>query len=113
MRRLFCGALFALTASGASGAVPDIMAVHGVRAGSEGITVRAPVQGLASCTPTRQNLTIAVSKQPDGAIVLVAPRGTAECRARGAPADVRWTYEELGLKPGQPFNMANPLAAEP
>lgn len=113
MKRLLAGALFVLAVPCAGHAVPAILAVHGVRADRDGLTVRAPALSPGACTPTRQNMTIAVSKEAGGVTLLVAPRGSAECGARGGPADVHWSYEELGLKPGQPFSLANPLAAAP
>jgi hypothetical protein len=47
-------------------------------------------------------------------ILLVAlrhPAQAVECRASGPGADLHWRWDELGLKPGQAFNLANPLAA--
>ena len=113
MKRLLAGALVALGIPSAGHAIPAIMAVYSVRADRDGVTVQAPVQGQGSCTPTRQNLTIAISKDAGGVTLLAAPRRGAECRAKGSPAEVHWRYEELGLKPGQPFSVANPLVAEP
>jgi hypothetical protein len=113
MKRLLAGALVAMAIPSVSHAVPAIMAVYEVRADRDGVTIQAPVQGLASCTPTRQNLTMAISKEAGGVTLLVAPRGAAECRAKGGPAEVHWRYEELGLQPGQPFSVANPLVMAP
>ena len=77
------------------------------------MTIRAPAQGSAGCTPTRRNLTVAISKETGQVTLLFAPRGTAECRTKGSAADVRWTYAELGLMPGQGFTVANPLVGAP
>ncbi|MGZ3276194.1 MAG: hypothetical protein ACXU82_17175 [Caulobacteraceae bacterium] len=113
MRRLLAGALFALAVPCSSQAVPAIMMIHGVQADRDGITVRAPALGPGSCTPTRRNLTIAVSRETGEITVLVAQRGPVECGTKGGPANVHWSYKELGLEPGQSFHMANPMAPEP
>ena len=113
MKRLVAGALVALALPGMGLAVPAIMAVYEVRADRDGVTILAPPQGLGACTPTRQNLTVAISKEAGGTTLLFAPRGTAECRARGGPAEVHWRYEDLGLKPGDAFSVANPLVMAP
>ena len=113
MKRLLAGALVALMFPGLSRAVPTIMVLYGVRADRDGVTIHAPVQGLASCTPTKRNLTVAISKDAGLVTLLVAPRGAAECPAKGSPADVHWTYDELGLVPGQGFTVANPLVMAP
>ena len=93
---------------------PPIMPVYAVKADATGITFRLPPLGTGRCTPSRAFLTIAVDKRTDGgALVLVTPRGEPECRSAGGPGEVRWTYEELGLKPAQPFVLGNPLVSEP
>jgi len=113
VKRLLAGAVLLSLVPALGRATPLIMVIHAVQADRGGVTIRAPAQGPAACTPTRQNLTVAISKESGLVTLLFAPRGTAECRAKGSPADVRWTYEELGLIPGQGFTVANPLAAAP
>ena len=90
------------------------MPVYAVKADAGGIAFRLPPLGTGRCTPGRALLTIAVDKRADGvALVLVTPRGEPECRSAGGPGEVRWNYEELGLKPGQAFVLGNPLVGEP
>jgi len=113
MKRLLAGAVLALTwpvlADGAT--IPPILLVYGVRAAGDGVTVRVPPLGSGRCTPTRAALTMAIDKGAGGTTLLVAAR-PVECRVSGAAGEVHWTFQELGLKPGDPFRFANPLITE-
>ena len=113
MKRLLTGAALALMIPGAAWAVPAIMPVYGVRADSDGVTVRLPPQGPGHCAPRRGPLTMAVDKGAAGVTLLVALSGNAECRAPGPGGEVHWSYRELGMEPGQPFRFANPIVADP
>jgi hypothetical protein len=35
------------------------------------------------------------------------------CKALPREVAITWSYEDLGLKPGQPFSLANPLVMAP
>jgi hypothetical protein len=92
--------------------VPPIMPVHAVSAGAQGVTVRVPSPG---CSLQKADLTVAVGKTERGPMLLIArkhPDAVRECRANLGPTDITWSYEDLGLQPGQPFTVANPLTAD-
>jgi hypothetical protein len=91
--------------------VPDIEPVYAVSAAKQGLTVRV---GPAGCTTTKSDLTVAVANNPTGPLLLIARkegRPLITCRS-AAPADITWSWEDLGLTPGQPFRLANPLVSE-
>lgn len=97
--------LFAATAAQAQ--VPAIEPVYGVSANGAGVTVRMASGG---CTH-KSDLTVALSKGPRP-MLLIARKHPDACRTPGR-ADIVFTWEELGLKPGQAFSFANPLTMEP
>lgn len=112
MKRVLLSAVLASApAIAAAATVPPIPPVYAVQATGQGITVRVPPLPPGRCTPARALLTMALDKGAGGVTLLLAAR-PAECRAPGAAADVSWTWQELGLKPGEPVRFANPLIAE-
>jgi hypothetical protein len=57
-----------------------------------------------------------VAKSESRPLLLIARRhaqSLVACRALGATAEITWSYQDLGLEPGQPFTLGNPLVAEP
>jgi hypothetical protein len=112
MKRALIGAVLALAPAMASSAIlPSILPVYGVRATGAGVAIRVPPLGAGRCTPSRASLTMALDRGSGGVTLLLAARPT-ECRTSGAAADVNWTWQELGLKPGDAVRIANPLIAE-
>jgi hypothetical protein len=112
MKRALIGAGLALApALSVAAVIPPIISINGIRATPQGVTVRVPPLGPGACTPQRTFLTMALDKGAGGVTLLIAAR-PAQCRARGTAADVSWTWQELGLKPGEPVRIANPLVAE-
>lgn len=90
--------------------IPPIEPVYAVSAAKAGLTVRLASNG---CT-RKSDLTVAVSNAPPRPLVLIARRHADQCRSLGAGhVDVVWSYEELGLKSGEAFSLANPLVADP
>ena len=90
--------------------VPDIEPVYGVSVGKQGVTVRLASNG---CTK-KSDLTVAVGKNSTRPLVLIARKHPDTCRSFAADrAEVAWSFEELGLEPGQAFSLANPLVADP
>jgi hypothetical protein len=85
--------------------VPAIEPIYGVTVGPQGVTVRLASHG---CT-TKADLTVAVAKNPPRPLVLFARKRPDACNAPATPVDVVYTFEELGLEPGQAFSLANPL----
>jgi hypothetical protein len=45
--------------------------------------------------------------------VLIARRHADACKGAPGVVEIVWTYDDLGLKPGQPFSLANPLVMAP
>jgi hypothetical protein len=90
---------------------PPIAPIYGVSVGPRGVTVR---MALDDCRVEKSDLTVAVAKGDSLPLLLVAPKrtGNHQCRATGA-SDITWSFEELGLKPEQPFTVGNPLTADP
>ncbi len=85
--------------------VPAIEPIYGVTVGPQGVTVRLASHG---CT-TKADLTVAVAKNPPRPMVLFARKRPDACTAPATPVDVVYTFEELGLEPGEAFSLANPL----
>jgi hypothetical protein len=90
--------------------VPDIEPVYGVTVGKQGLTVRLASNG---CTK-KSDLTVAVGNNPPRPLVLIARKHPDTCKSFAAGhAEVAWSFEDLGLEPGQAFTLANPLVADP
>ncbi len=109
MKRLIV--IAALIAGPASAfTVPAIEPIYGVTVGKAGVTVRVASNG---CTK-KSDLTMAVGKTPPRPMLLVARKHPDTCQSFAAGhAEVVYSFEELGLQPGQPFSLANPLVADP
>ena len=101
--------LFAATPAWASYDIPPIEPVYGVSVGKAGVTVRLASNG---CTK-KSDLTTAVSTAPPRPLVLIARRRPDVCKSAPGVVEIVWSYEDLGLKPGQAFSLANPLTAAP
>jgi hypothetical protein len=94
--------------------VPELLPVFGVSADEKGVTVHlAPV----ACNSTKADFTVAISKSADRPTVLIARRRATtaplHCRDQPSAILVSWSYDDLGLKPGQPFSLGNPLVRAP
>ena len=90
--------------------VPAIEPIYGVIVGKTGVTVRLASNG---CTK-KSDLTMAVGKNPPRPLLLIARKHPDTCQSFAAGhAEVVYSFEELGLEPGQPFSLANPLTADP
>lgn len=107
MKRLAATLLFLATPALAA-QIPAIEPVYGVTASGAGVTVRMASNG---CT-RKSDLTVALSKGQPRPILLVARRRPDACKTPGQ-VEVTYSWDELGLKPGQAFSFANPLVAEP
>ena len=101
--------LLAATPAWPSYDIPPIEPVYGVSVTKAGITVRMASNG---CT-RKSDITTAVSTAPPRPLVLIARRHPDACKGPPGAAEIVWSYEDLGLKPGQAFSLANPLVAEP
>ena len=106
-------ALLLLTAPPALAQAPpagEPMALYGVSVGPQGVTFRAPM----SACHDRIDFTLAVLKRAPEAVVLLSPRRAGMCAPAGAGhVEVTYGFEDLGLKPDEPFTLGNPLIAEP
>lgn len=95
-------------------AAPVLMPVYGVDTNGKGVTVRLRP---FSCRPLKSDFTVAVSKSAERATVLFARRSPTNdlvaCSALPRMVALTWSYDDLGLKPGQPFSLANPLVTAP
>jgi hypothetical protein len=94
--------------------VPQLLPVYGVSADERGVTVQlAP----AGCNSTKGDFTVAISKSAERPTVLIARRRatTAPLACKDQPGTIllAWSYADLGLMPGQPFSLANPLVKAP
>jgi hypothetical protein len=108
--RLALGLLTALLLAGSAAAftVPEIEPVYGVYVGKDGLTVRV----AGGCTK-KADLTVAVGKNPPRPLVLIARKHAEGCQSAPGQAEIVYSLDELGLKPGQAFSLANPLVGEP
>jgi hypothetical protein len=86
------------------------MALYGVRVDKTGVTFRAPMSGCA----VRSDYTVAVLKRQPQDMLLLSPRRAGQCPPSGpGHIDLTYGFDDLGLQPGQPFVLGNPLASEP
>jgi hypothetical protein len=94
------------------GGVPALLPLYGVSTDEKGVTV-----SLNGCGAMKSDFTVAISKSADRPTVLFARRGIGNnlvlCGPRSQRMAFTWTYDELGLKPGQQFSLANPLVMAP
>jgi hypothetical protein len=92
-------------------APPEPMPLYGVTVGAAGVTFRAP---RSNACPARSDYTVAVLKRQPQDMLLLSSRRAGQCPQTGAGhIDLAYGFEDLGLKPGQPFVLANPLVGEP
>ena len=95
-------------------AAPVLMPVYGVDTNDRGVTVRLRP---FSCNPLKSDFTVAISKSAERATLLFARRSPTNdlvaCAALPRMVAMTWSYDDLGLRPGQPFSLANPLVTAP
>jgi hypothetical protein len=96
------------------GGVPALMPVYGVSTDGRGVTVQLQPAG---CNTVKSDFTVAISKAVDRPTILFARRSPTTalvaCKAQPSTVEITWSYDDLGLKPGQPFSLANPLVMAP
>jgi hypothetical protein len=96
------------------GGVPALMPVYGVSTDGGGVTVQLQPAG---CNTLKSDFTVAISKAVDRPTILFARRRASSslvaCEAQPREVAITWSYDDLGLKPGQPFSLANPLVMAP
>lgn len=95
------------------GGAPPLLPVYGVSAGGKGVTVQLPAVG---CNLTKSDFTVAISRSAERPTILIARRRAVSTLllCKGQPmVDITWSYADLGLSPGQPFSLANPLVMAP
>jgi hypothetical protein len=101
--------LAALAGPAAAYTVPPIEPVYAVRVDQAGVTVRMASNG---CT-RKSDLTVAVAKTTARPLLLIARQHPDLCQAASRAVEIAWTFQDLGLAADEPFNLANPLTAEP
>jgi len=96
------------------GGVPQLMAVYGVSTDSRGVTVQLQPAG---CNTLKSDFTVAISKAVDRPTILFARRSATHaltaCKTQPRTVTITWSYDDLGLRAGQPFSLANPLVMAP
>jgi hypothetical protein len=108
--------MIALIAAAAvtSGGAPPLMPVYGVSTDSRGVTVELQPAG---CNTVKSDFTVAISRAVDRPTILFARRSASSslvaCKDQPRTVALTWSYDDLGLKPGQPFSLANPLVMAP
>ena len=101
--------LLAASAAGAQ-SLDAPMPIYGASVDAAGLTVHVP----ASACRRRSDFTVAVLKREPQPMVLVAIKRSQVCGPTGpGHTDLIFSFEELGLKPGESFVLGNPLTAEP
>jgi hypothetical protein len=106
--RVWLGLTVALVAGPALAfTVPDIEPLRGVSVGKAGVTVTV----AGGCT-RKSDLTVAVGKDPPRPLVLIARKRLDACQSAPGSVEIVYSFEELGLRPGQPFTLANPLTGD-
>ena len=93
---------------------PALMTVYGVSTDGHGVTVELQPAG---CNTLKSDFTVAISKAVDRPTILFTRRSASSslvaCKAPPRTVEITWSYDDLGLKPGQPFSLANPLVMAP
>jgi hypothetical protein len=97
-----------------AGGVPPLMPVYGVSTDSRGVTVELQPAG---CNTAKSDFTVAISRAIDRPTILFTRRSGSSsavaCKTQPHTVALTWSYDDLGLKPGQPFSLANPLVMAP
>jgi hypothetical protein len=102
-------ALLAVTA-GPVQAQQGLMPIYGVTVSAAGVTVRVP----ASACVRKSDFTVAVLRRDPQSMVLFTPKRPQGCGPVGpGHTDLTYALNDLGLKSGESFILANPLAVEP
>ena len=109
--RAWLGVTTALVLAGPAAAftVPAIEPIYAITVGKQSVTVRVASNG---CT-RKSDMTVAVGKNPPRPLVLFAHKRPDTCQTGAGQAEIVYSFEELGLEPGQAFTLANPLVGEP
>jgi len=114
MIALIAALMVDLAAEPLAGGVPALMPVYGVSTDGQGVTVQLQPAG---CNARKSDFTVAISKAVDRPTILFARRRAVSplvaCKAPPREVTLTWSYDDLGLKPGQPFSLANPLVMAP
>ena len=88
----------------------SLMPVYGVTVSAAGVMVRVP---FSACVH-KSDFTVAVLRRDPQSMVLFTPKRPHACVPTGpGHTDLSFGLDELGLKSGEAFILANPLAAEP
>jgi hypothetical protein len=107
-------AALAAAADPSLGGAPALMTVYGVSTNSRGVTVELQPAG---CNTLKSDFTVAISMAADRPTILFTRRhaasSLADCKTPPRTVALTWSYDDLGLKPGQPFSLANPLVMAP
>src|SRR5215469_6746652 len=92
----------------AASGVPALMPVYGVTPDSRGVTVEMQPAG---CNTVKSDFTVAISRAVERPTILFTRRSASSsleaCKAQPHTVALTWSYDDLGLKPGQPFSLAN------
>jgi hypothetical protein len=115
-RRLFVLAAFALggcaTLAPPSGAPPgplgELEPLYAAQAGRDGLTIRVKSAG---CT-AKADFAFYVERRGGEVTIAFGRKHVETCKAAAsAPADLAFTWDELGLAPRTPVFVLNPVAA--
>jgi hypothetical protein len=84
----------------------ELEPVHKVIADRHGLTIRVTTHG---CT-TKADFAHFTEPKGQAITIAFARRRLDRCRSGESQLDILFSYEELGLTPGQPVMVLNPLA---
>ncbi len=91
----------------AHGPLEELEPLFGVRADHEGLTIRTTSRG---CT-TKPDFTFYVERRGGTIGIAFARRQVDACKAAAGEVDIVFSWTELGLEPGTPMFVLNPVAA--
>jgi hypothetical protein len=89
------------------GPLAELEPLYAFHAGREGLTIRVKSAG---CT-AKADFAFYVERNSRAVSVAFARKHVDTCKAAGQPAELAFTWQELGLAPRTPVFLLNPVAA--
>lgn len=103
-----CATTPALLAAAPGEVFPELEPLLAARAGPDALTIRIAAKGCAA----KADFVFRVDRKNGHAVVAFARRRVEICKGATGSAELRFTYEELGVSHVERLVIANPLRPE-
>ena len=92
---------------GLSPPLAELEPIYGMQTGRDGLTIRVRSGGCAA----KEDFAFYVERRGQTVAVAFGRKHVEACKADPQPAELVFTWQELGLAPRTPVVMLNPIAA--